>query len=124
MPVDLSFVYANERPAGKHGFLTVKGDKFMFEDGTEARFWGTCFNSAQCFPSHEHSARLAKRLGKTGINIVRFHQMDAEWSTPNIFQFTRGENKDNTLSFDPVSMDRLDYLISCLTRASASPPSS
>ena len=37
--------------------------------------------------------------------------MDAEWSTPNIFQFTKGENKPNTLSFDPVSIDRLDYLI-------------
>ena len=111
MPVDLSFVYAKEKPAGKHGFLKVDGDKFVFEDGEIAKFWGTCFNSAQCFPSHEHSAKLARRLAKTGVNIVRFHQMDAEWSTPNIFQFTRGENKPNTLNFDPVSIDRLDYLI-------------
>jgi hypothetical protein len=116
MPVDLSFVYAKERPAGRHGFMKVDGDRFVFEDGTPARFWGTCFNSAQCFPSHEHSAKLAKRLGKVGVNIVRFHQMDAEWSTPNIFQFTRGENKPNTLSFDPVSMDRLDYLIYSLKK--------
>jgi hypothetical protein len=111
MPVDLSFVYAKEKPAGKHGFMKVDGDKFVFEDGAIAKFWGTCFNSAQCFPSHEHSAKLAKRLAKIGVNIVRFHQMDAEWSTPNIFQFTKGENKPNTLSFDPVSVDRLDYLI-------------
>ncbi len=114
MPIDLSFVYSKEKPAGRHGFLNVDGDQFVFEDGTKARFWGTCFNSAQCFPSHEHSAKLAKRLGKVGINIVRFHQMDAEWSTPNIFQFTKGEYKPNTLSFDPVSVDRLDYLIHCL----------
>ena len=40
--------------------------------------------------------------------------MDAEWSTPNIFQFTKGENKPNTMNFDPVSIDRLDYLIYCL----------
>ena len=26
-PLDLSFLYANEKPAGKHGFLTVKGEK-------------------------------------------------------------------------------------------------
>jgi hypothetical protein len=116
MPVDLSFVYSKERPAGKHGFLKAEGDKFVFEDGTKARFWGTCFNSAQCFPSHEHSDKLAKRLSKIGVNIVRFHQMDAEWSTPNIFQFTRGENKQNTLSFDPQSIDRLDYLICCLKK--------
>jgi len=111
MPIDLSFVYKDEKPAGKHGFLKVEGDKFIFEDGAEARFWGTNFNSAQSFPSHAHSEKVAKRLAKIGVNMVRFHQMDAEWSTPNIFQFTKGENKPNTLTFDPRSLDRLDYLI-------------
>ncbi|RIH64723.1 hypothetical protein D1164_13885 [Mariniphaga sediminis] len=116
MPIDLSFIYKNEKPAGKHGFLKAEGDKFVFEDGTEARFWGTNFNSAQIFPSHEHSEKVARRLAKIGVNIVRFHQMDGEWSTPNIFQFTRGENKPNTQSVDPESMDRLDYLIYCLKK--------
>ncbi len=116
MPLDLSFVYENDKPAGERGFLKVKGDKFVFEDGTEARFWGTNFNSAQNFPSHEHSEKVAKRLAKVGVNIVRFHQLDAEWSTPNIFQFSRGENKPNTMSFDPESLDRLDYLIYCLKK--------
>jgi len=116
MPIDLSFIYESEKPAGKHGFLTVTNDRFVFEDGTEARFWGTNFNSAQIFPPHDHSEKLAKRLAKTGINIVRFHQMDAEWSTPNIFQLTKGKNITDTQSFDPESMDRLDYLIYCLKR--------
>lgn len=40
--------------------------------------------------------------------------MDAEWSTPNIFQYTKGKNRTNTMSLDPVSMDRLDYLVYCL----------
>ena len=114
MPIDLSFVYEKEKPAGKYGFLKAEGDRFVFEDGTEARFWGTNFNSAQCFPSHDHSEKVAKRLAKTGVNLVRFHQLDGEWSTPNIFQFTRGENRPNTLMLDPESMDRLDYLIHCL----------
>lgn len=116
MPVDLSFMYKNEKPAGKHGFLKAEGEKFAFEDGTEARFWGVNFNSAQNFPSHEHSEKVAKRLAKTGVNIVRFHQLDGEWSTPNIFRFSRGANPLNTLSFDPESMDRLDYLIYCLKK--------
>src|SRR5690554_746979 len=116
MPIDLSYIYKNDIPAGNRGFLKVKGDKFVFEDGTEARFWGTNFNSAQIFPSHEHSEKVAKRLSKVGVNLVRFHQLDGEWSTPNIFQFTRGENKPNTMSFDPESMDRLDYLIYCLKK--------
>ncbi len=114
MPIDLSILYEKDKPAGKHGFLKVQGDRFVFEDGTEARFWGTNFNSAQNFPSHEHSVKVARRLAKIGVNMVRFHQLDAEWSTPNIFQFTKGNNKANTMSFDPVSLDRLDYLIYCL----------
>lgn len=116
MPVDLSFIFAGEKPAGRHGFLQVRGNEFVFEDGTPARFWGTNFNSGQCFPPHEHSARIAKRLAKTGVNIVRFHQMDAEWSTPNIFQYSRGENRTDTMNPDPESMDKLDYLIYCLKK--------
>ncbi len=114
LPVDLSFLYENEKPAGRHGFLKVEKDKFRFEDGTEARFWGTNFNSAGNFPSHEHSEKLAARLEKTGLNLVRLHQLDAEWSTPNIFRFTKGSLQEDTLSLDPKSMDRMDYLIYCL----------
>ena len=113
-PIDLSFVYERERPAGKHGFLTVRGDQLVFEDGAEARFWGTCFNSGANFPSHADSQIIARRLAKFGLNMMRTHQMDAEWSTPNLFQFNRAKPKDHTRSFDPQSMDRLDYLIHCL----------
>lgn len=113
-PVDISFVFEGEKPAGRHGFLQAKGGRFVFEDGAPGRFWGTNFNSAACFPTHAYSEIVARRLAKFGVNMVRFHQMDAEWSTPNIFQFTKGRRLDNTQSLDPVSMDRLDYLIACL----------
>ena len=115
-PIDISFIFANEMPAGKHGFLTCNDGKMVFEDGTEARFWGTNFNSAACFPSHEYSEIVAKRLAKFGLNMVRFHQMDGDWSTPNIFQFTRGKRLENTRSLDPESLDRLDYLIYALKK--------
>ncbi len=114
MPIDISYIYKDERPAGKHGFLTVKENRFVFEDGTEGKFWGVNFNSGANFPSHEQSEKIARRLTKTGINIVRFHQLDAEWSTPNIFQFDKGENRGNTLELDRQSLERLDYLIYCL----------
>lgn len=117
MPIDLSFVYADEKPAGKHGFMRIPdSNELTFEDGTKIRFWGTNFNGAQIFPPHEQSEKVARRLAKVGINIVRFHQMDSEWATPNIFSFTRGVNKENTQSLDSISMDRLDYLIYCLKR--------
>jgi hypothetical protein len=113
-PIDLSFVFADEKPAGRHGFLQVRNGKFVFEDGAPGRFWGTNFNSAANFPPHSHSEKVARRLAKFGINIVRFHQMDGEWSTPNIFQFTKGPRLETTRKLDPLSLDRLDYLVFCL----------
>lgn len=113
-PVDLRNVYAAERPAGKHGFLKAGGDSFIFEDGTPGRFWGTNFNGGACFPDHEHSKKIALRLAKIGCNIVRFHQLDAEWDTPNIFKHTKGPRCAVTTELDPESMDCLDYLIHCL----------
>lgn len=113
-PIDLSFVYQDEKPAGKHGFLQAKGDNFVFEDGTVARFWGTNFNGGANFPAFEYSEKIAKRLAKIGVNLVRFHQLDAEWDHPNIFAFTNGKRQGDTLSLDIESMKRLDYLIYCL----------
>ncbi len=113
-PIDLSFTLERERPAGKHGFLSAQGGRLVFEDGAEGRFWGTCFNSGANFPTHAYSEMVARRLAKFGLNMMRTHQMDAEWATPNIFQLSRALPKDNTRSFDPECMDRLDYLIYCL----------
>jgi hypothetical protein len=113
-PVDLSFLYENEKPAGRHGFLLARDGHMVFEDGSAARFWGTNFNSAANFPSHAHSGTVARRLAMFGVNLVRFHQMDGDWSTPNIFQFTKGARANDTQRLDPSSMDRLDYLIHCL----------
>jgi hypothetical protein len=114
VPVDISFVFESEKPAGQHGFLGVKGDRMVFEDGTEGRFWGTCFNSGACFPEHAYSEMVARRLAKFGVNMVRFHQMDAEWATPNLFSFNRADPLADTRHLDPRSMERLDYLIHCL----------
>ena len=112
-PFDFSFL--NDKPAGTHGFLKVNGDQFVFEDGTTAKFWGTCFSASANFPTHEQSEKIARRLARFGVNIVRTHHADAGWSSPNLFEFDRGNpKKDNTLSFDPESLDRYDYLIYCL----------
>ena len=91
MPIDISSSFGAERPAGKHGFLTRSGSHFVFEDGTPARFWGVNFNGGACFPEFWYAEKAARRLRMTGINIVRFHQLDAEWNTPNLFSFSKGE---------------------------------
>lgn len=116
VPIDISHVFADEKPAGKHGFLQVKGDHFEFEDGAKAKFWGACINGQANFPEHDQAERMAKRMAKFGINLVRLHQTDAEYAAPNIFQFTKGRFIENTRSFDPESMERMDYLIHCFRK--------
>ncbi len=114
MPVDISFVFENEKPAGKHGFCQIDGDKFKFEDGTPAKFWGVIFNGACCFPEHDYAEKVSRRLAQAGCNIVRFHQLDAEWATPNIFRLTAGKRLKDTRHLDPECMERMDYLVKCL----------
>ncbi len=116
MPVDISFVFKNERPAGKHGFVTIPEgkDSFYFEDGTPARFWGVILNGAANFPEHDYAEKIANRLMQAGVNYVRFHQLDSEWATPNLYRVTAGERVVSTREFSPESMDRLDYWIKTL----------
>ena len=114
MPVDISFVFESERPAGKHGFLKADGDDFRFEDGTLARFWGVNINGASCFPEHDYAEKFADRLAQTGLNIVRFHQIDAQWAPRNIYTFSRGKRITTTRVLDERSLERMDYLVKCL----------
>ena len=90
-PIDISYLFEEEKPAGKHGFLTVQGERFVFEDGTPVRFWGTNLNSGACFPEKDYAEKLAKRLAAYGCNLVRLHQMDSEWATPSIYQYKKGK---------------------------------
>ena len=116
MPIDISHAFGDERPAGKHGFLKVEGEHFVFEDGTVARFFGVNLNGGANFPEHAYAEGLAKRLSKAGVNLVRLHQLDAEWNTPNLFSFCKGRRVADTRHLDPESMDRLDYLLYCCKR--------
>ena len=116
MPIDISFVFQNEKPAGKHGFIRCDGDDFRFEDGTVGKFWGVIFNGGANFPSHDYSEKVAKRLSMAGCNIVRLHQLDAQWGLPNIYQLYAGPKLNTTRVFCPESLDRLDYLIHCLKK--------
>ena len=109
VPIDISFIFEDEKPAGKHGFLKIEGRRFVFEDGTVGKFWGVNFNGAGCFPEHEYAKKLAKRLSKLGINLVRMHQLDVEWHTPNIFRATKGKRVTDG-HLDPSCMEKLDYL--------------
>ncbi len=59
-----------EKPAGQHGFLHVEGERFVFEDGAPARFFGAQLARAY---EPETADYVCRRLVKQGINIVRYH---------------------------------------------------
>jgi hypothetical protein len=86
-----------EAPTGKHGFVTVKGDRFVFEDGTPARFWGAQIGGF----SKEHIDYAVRRMRRQGINITRLHGLESL------------NDRAGRTSFDysEAGFDRLDYLI-------------
>ncbi len=113
-PLDLSWL--NEQPAGSHGFLTARGDGFVFEDGTPVRFWGTNCVAGAAFPDHATAAKVAGMIARSGFNLVRFHHMDADWAAPNIFDLAGSTYDKPTRQLSAESLDRLDYFVAELKR--------
>ena len=89
-----------EAPTGKHGFVTVKGDRFVFEDGTPVRFFGAQIGSF----SREQLDYAVRRMRRQGINVTRMHGLE------NL------SDRSGRTSFDysKEGFDRLDYLIAKL----------
>lgn len=89
-----------EAPTGKHGFLTTKGDRFVFQDGTPARFWG-----AQVNPLGKPQVDfMVRRMRRQGINITRLHGLE----------FLSDRQGKTSSDYSPNGWDRMDYLISKL----------
>ena len=61
------------RPAGSHGLLRATQDQFQFEDDQTIRLWGANWPAVQPMPVAEHAPRLAERLMRQGINLLRVH---------------------------------------------------
>jgi hypothetical protein len=111
-PVDLSFLNAQDRPAGRRGFLRADRDRLVFEDGTPARFWGTNLTAAALFGTdYENVRQQARRLSELGFNLVRLHHHDSFWVSPNIFGDAR---VSDTKSLSPSMLEKLDWWIKCL----------
>lgn len=65
-----------DAPAGKHGAVKADGERLVFEDGTEARFWGADITGEACFPDADSAEKAADRIARCGINLVRFAGFD------------------------------------------------
>lgn len=99
-----------DKPAGKFGYVNAGEDGHLYVGGRRIRFLGVNIVGRAAFPEKEDAEKVAARLAKFGINIVRFHHMDASWETFNIFDKTFGD----TRHINQEALDRLDYFISKL----------
>ncbi len=95
------------RPAGKHGFVTVRGGRLTFQDGTPARFWGVNIGGGFMFAEKPVMERMVARMARNGYNMARLHHMDAGWAVPNIF----GNHPTSTRRLSKEMLDRVDYFI-------------
>lgn len=112
-PVDLSFLNAAEKPAGKRGFVRAVGEQLLFEDNTPARFWGTNLSAYALFKSPDEEIRhQAKRLSALGFNLVRLHHHDSPWVSPNVFGDATVVR--DTRQLDAESLRKLDLWIKAL----------
>jgi hypothetical protein len=111
-PVDLAFLNAAERPAGRRGFVRVDQGRLVFADGTPARFWGTNLSALALFATKPENVRQqARRLSALGFNLVRIHHHDSIWVDPNIF----GSRAGSTAGVpDPAMLEKLDWWLKCL----------
>ena len=98
----------NHVPAGRYGWVTVKGDRFFFENGKEARFFGfTTAVTGQSF-SRERVAAFARRLHALGCNIVRFIGLPGP-GEPDAAR--RVYRQDSRSELDPARMDTFCFFI-------------
>jgi hypothetical protein len=112
-PADVSFL--NDAPAGKDGFIRVQSGHFVKPDGKRIRFWGvhlTDWSPGSIeLPPKDDTPMWARTLARYGVNIVRLHFID-KWAPTGIVDGTMND----TRSFDPQQLDRLDFLVSELKK--------
>lgn len=99
-------------PAGRHGWARVlPGGHIGFEKRlTAQRFFAASLTFLPLnggVPDHSDSDQLVEQLHRTGYNLVRLHFVDA--------QMMSGQNKD--FDFNATQLDRLQYLLSALSRS-------
>ncbi len=67
-----------DKPAGKHGFVLMKEDQLVFEDGTPIKFWGTNLGGSLPLMANKDAEKWADFLAQFGFNGVRFHKFTWE----------------------------------------------
>jgi len=100
------------KPAGKFGHVRAGSDGHLYAGEGRIRFFGVDLAFSANIPTHVDAEKVASRLAKFGINIVRFHIMDMRRFPEGIL----ARDAADTTTLDPEALDRLDYFIAQLAR--------
>ena len=96
-------------PIAEEDFVFVGSDGHFHTQQGRIRFFGTNLVAGGAFPLKEKAAFIAARLRKMGFNLVRFHHMDNPWGQQSLFEWGQ-----DTRHLNPVTLDRLDFLLAKL----------
>jgi prolyl oligopeptidase len=106
-PVDFSFL---NQPLTTDHRITVRDGRFVDALGRRVRFWGVNLAFGGNFPEPADAARIAKRLRRLGVNLVRLHHMDTSPdSDPSNARSILTTGPYPTLN--PVAVERLRILL-------------
>ena len=97
-----------------HVYAGDDGHFYFSKTGRRAKFWGVNFTFGANFPPKDRAEKVAARLAKLGVNVVRFHHMDYHAAPQGIWDpryFPR-----DTQHLDRGQLDRWDYLVYQLKR--------
>lgn len=97
-------------PAGARGYIRPRDGHFYDEKGRRVRFLGVNFTFGANFTDAPSAGKVAARLHKFGINVVRLHHMDYSSAPMGIFD----PRFKDTQHLDARQLDRLDHLIAAL----------
>lgn len=96
----------SDKPAGKNGFLYANESGELMSGDERIRLWGVNITAGACFPSNTDAEQVAARMAKFGINVVRFHHINAPWAgTDTLIDYTKG----NSRSLGAANLDKFDY---------------
>lgn len=97
-------------PAGRHGHIQVSPEGHFAAGGSRIRFLGVNLSFAGGMPAKPDAPRIAGRLAKFGVNVVRFHHMDTGAWPGGI----RDRQAEGTGNLHPEALDRLGYFVAAL----------
>ncbi len=90
--------------------ISVKNGQFVNAKGERVRFWGVNLAFGANFPEQKDSVRLARRLRRLGVNLVRLHHMDTSPDTdPTVCRSILTTGPYPTLN--PIAVARLRALL-------------